>query len=146
MVFVSSGGCFRYTVWLRLTQAAKKQSRILFSIIYLIFRQYTYKYGVHIDTNIPIGKGLLIVHGDGVYLNCKSVGDYLTIYQNVTVGANASGIPEIKNNVTLYTGCLCIGNIVLENEVEVGGNAVLCSETEKGGVYVGIPAKLMKKK
>lgn len=108
--------------------------------MYLIFRHYTYKYGVHIDSNIPIGKGLFIVHGDGVYLNCHSVGENFTIFQCVTVGTNGKGKPIIKDNVTLFTGALCIGDISIEDNVVVGGNAVLNKNTVTGGIYIGAPA------
>jgi len=85
------------------------------SIIYIIFRHYEYKYGIHVNTNIDIGKVLKIVHGDGVYLNCKSIGENFTVYQNVTLGTDRSGgIPKVDDKVTLYTGVVICGNICLK--------------------------------
>lgn len=82
--FFPKGCMFRYNVWYRTMQCVKRNrlSKILIGcFVYLIFRHYEFKYGIHINTNIPVGRGLKIVHGDGVYLNCKSIGDNFTCFQ-----------------------------------------------------------------
>lgn len=61
--------CFRYVVNLRVVQAAKKANTLVKYIVggpaYLRLIQKENKYGIHTNTNIPIGRGLHIVHAGG---------------------------------------------------------------------------------
>jgi len=110
----------------------------------LVFRHYEYKYGIHINTNIPIGKGLLIVHGDGIYLNCSSIGENVTVYQNVTLGSNRGkdGIPKIEDNVTICVGAVCVGDIVLGEGCTIGANAFVNISVDAGRLAVGVPVSI----
>lgn len=141
-----TGGVFRFTVWLRIVSYIKKKKSLtlFYPAAYLIFRHYTYKYGVHIDSNITIGKGLMIVHGDGVYVNCDRIGDSFTIYQNVTVGVDAGGKPSIGDNVTIYPGAVVVGKIMLNNNCIVGANSFLNKTVSEGTTVAGVPAKRIK--
>lgn len=142
--FFPKGSTFRFTVWLRIMQNVKAgRIRKIFSVpVYLLFRHYEYKYGIHVNANISIGKGLKIVHGDGVYLNCKSIGENVTIFQGVTLGANkgSKNIPTVKDNVTLYVGAVVVGDIVLHNNCTVGANAFVNKSVSADDTVVGIPA------
>lgn len=113
--------------------------------VYLIHRHYEYKYGIHANTNIEIGKGLLIVHGDGVHLNCSKIGENFTCFQGVTLGANKSGIPTVGNNVTVFTNAVVVGNIHLGYGSSVGANAYVDKDVPENTVVAGIPAKVIKK-
>ena len=110
---------------------------------YLRLRHYEYKYGIHANTNIHIGKGLHIVHGGTVYLNCKSIGENVTVYQGVTFGSNngSENIPIIEDNVTVYTGAVVSGKVVLHNGCTIGANAFVNRDVEANTVVGGIPAK-----
>lgn len=144
--FFTRGGVFRFTVWLRIVSYVKKEKilRLCYPVAYLIFRHYTYKYGIHVDSNIEIGKGLMIVHGDGVYINCNKVGNNFTIYQNVTVGVDTSGRPNICDNVTIYPGAVVVGEICLNNNCVVGANSFLNKTVDEGTTVAGVPAKRIK--
>lgn len=117
--YFSFSGCyFRYQVWLRIVHFSKqgKISRILVApFAYLILHHYEYKYGIHANTNIHIGKGLKIVHGGGIHLNCSSIGDNFTVYQEVTFGTRHSNkdIPKVEDNVTVYPHAVICGSIVI---------------------------------
>ena len=137
------GGTYRYIVWFRIMQCLKlKKSKILSLPVYLIYRHYEYKYGIHMNTNIPVGKGIKIVHGDGVYVNCSSIGENVTIYQNVTLGGSSGkeGIAKIEDFVTIYVGAVCVGDIVLESGCSIGANAFVNQSVGKGKLAVGVPA------
>ncbi len=142
---IPRGYCFRYNVWYRIVQYLKTWGGWRYVVLlpsYLLFRHYEYKYGIHANTNIKIGKGLFIVHGDGVYLNAKSIGENFTCYQGVTLGVDVKGgIPEIGNGVTIYTNAVCVGDIFIQDGAVVGANAVVKSDVPGNALAVGIPAK-----
>ena len=135
---------FRYIFWLRVVNRLKRNriSKYSLAIVpYFILRHYQFKYGIHIGTSTPIGKGLYIEHGDGVYLNVRSIGDNFTVYQGVTLGSSPNkGIPIVENNVTVYMGAKIFGDVILKNNCVVGANAVVTHDVEENAVVVGIPA------
>lgn len=140
------GGVFRYIFWLRVIHVVKSNTvtKVMFGVpTYLIFRHYEYKYGIHISTNLEIGKGLKIVHGDCVYLNCKRIGNNATIFQGVTLGADGGSlnIPTICDNVTICVGAVIVGNITLYDGCTVAANAFVKHDVKEGDVVGGIPAK-----
>lgn len=141
--FFTRGGVFRFTVWFRITMCVKSNKLLkwLFPVVYIVYRHYTYKYGVHIDTNIPIGKGLLIVHGDGVHINCNQIGDNFTIYQNVTIGVDKTGKPIIGDNVTIFPGAVVSGGIEIRDGCIVGANSFVNKTVDSGLRVAGVPAK-----
>lgn len=134
--FFPQGTLFRYQVWLRIIHDVKKKkfSKILFGpFIYFVFRHYEFKYGIHCNSNIEIGEGLCIMHGDGVYLNCKSIGDNFTVYQNVTLGKfPGRGIPIVKNDVTIFPSAVICGDIVLNNKCIVGALTYVSKDVGEG--------------
>lgn len=143
------GGEFRYIVWFRIMQKVKqnKLSKILLGIpTYIIHRHYEYKYGIHINTNIEVGEGLFIVHGDGVHLNCSKIGKNFTCYQGATLGAGKGGIPVVYDNVTVYTNAVVVGDITLNNGCSVGANAFVSVDVPENAVVAGVPAKIIKEK
>ena len=145
--FIPKGYTFPYIVWLRIVQILKrkKYGKIYACIPYLIFRHYEYKYGIHTNTNICIGKGLKIYHGDGVYLNCKSIGKNFTVYQAVTFGSNKgdNNIPTVQDNVTVYPGAIICGNIVLQKGCIVGANSFVNKDVAQGCTVAGNPARVL---
>lgn len=62
---------------------------------------------------LKMGEGLFIVYGDGVCLNAKKIRKNFTCYQGVTLGSNKGGILSVKDNVTVYTNAVVVGNIHL---------------------------------
>lgn len=136
---------FRYVFWLRVVSRLKQNTLLRYSIAiipYLILRHYQFKYGIHIGTSIPIGKGLFVQHGDGVYLNVQSIGENFTVYQGVTLGSSPDkDIPVVGNNVTVYMGAKVFGDVVLNDNCVVGANAVVTHDVEANAVVVGIPAR-----
>ena len=139
------GTTFPYQVWLRVLCSCKQSKIKKFTIgiiAYILYRHYSFKYGISIDTNIRIGKGLCIMHGFGVTVNCRIIGDYFTIYQNTTVGSDKNNeVPTIGNNVTIYTGAVVIGNIIINDNSVIGANAFVNKDVPTNSIVVGIPAK-----
>lgn len=93
--------------------------------------------GIDINSGAVIGEYFFIDHGTGVVIGeTTEIGDYVKIYQGVTLGAlstrsgqQLSGKkrhPTIRNNVTIYSGSTILGGetVIGENSV-IGGNAFI---------------------
>ena len=92
------------------------------------------KTGIDIHPGATIGKYFFIDHGTGVVIGeTTEIGDYVKIYQGVTLGAlstrNANALrnskrhPTIKDNVTIYAGATVLGGdtVIGENATISGG-------------------------
>lgn len=92
--------------------------------------------GIDIHPGAVIGRHFFIDHGTGVVIGETCIiGDNVTIYQNVTLGAKSfpqeddgtlvKGIkrhPNIGNNVTIYSGATILGDINIGDKCVIGGN------------------------
>lgn len=119
--FFSRGECFPFVLWLRVLQAVKRcfLLKLIFGpFVYLIYRHYEFKYGIHANSNIEIGGGLRVVHGP-CNLNAAKIGANFTVYSGVTIGYHHGGIPTIGDNVSIYSNAVVVGPIV------VGDNAII---------------------
>lgn len=145
--FFPRGEMFRFDVWYRiLLDSRRKRGKLGALLPYFILRCFEFKYGIHPNLSISVGKGLHIVHGDGVHLNCKSIGDNFTIYQGVTLGEDRrGGIPIIGNNVTIYTNAVVIGNIRIGDGATIGANAFVNKDVADGDIIVGSPGRSVRK-
>lgn len=146
--FLPKGGCFPYVVWFRLRQVVTRRliTKVLFfPIVYLIHRHIEFKYGIHINPNIPVGGGLKIVHGGCVHLNCSGIGQHMTVYHNVTLGGWKDDIPAVENNVTIYPGAVVTGKITLHDGCTVGALSYVSHDVDAGCLVAGAPAKLLRR-
>jgi serine O-acetyltransferase len=144
------GNMIRYQFWLRATHFAKKNKLTKYSLGVLSYwrlRHYEFKYGIHANSNIEIGKGLKIVHDGAVFLNCEKIGKNCTFYPNVMLGGQPEkkGIPIIEDNVTVFTGAVCCGKIVLHSGCQVAANSYVGHDIEANTIVAGLPAKVIRK-
>jgi serine O-acetyltransferase len=91
-----------------------------------------YLVGCHISPRARIGKGLHLPHPVGIVVGEGVViGDYVTIYQNVTLGrrrAETSDYPTILDRSTLYSGACVVGKVRVGPGARVGANVFLQSD------------------
>ena len=91
--------------------------------------------GIDIHPGARIGEYFAIDHGTGVVIGETCViGDYVTIYQGVTLGAKSfrydeEGVPMnvprhpiIEDNVTIYSNATVLGRITIGHDSVIGGN------------------------
>ena len=74
-----------------------------------ISQRARHKTGIEIHPGAVIGKGLFIDHGMGVVIGeTTEIGDYCTLYQNVTLGGTGKDHgkrhPTLGNNVLVGSG------------------------------------------
>ena len=91
--------------------------------------------GIDIHPGASIGKHFFIDHGTGIVIGETTIiGDFVKIYQGVTLGAlsvkksenNTKRHPTIEDNVTIYSNSTILGgNTVIGKETLIGGNVFL---------------------
>jgi serine O-acetyltransferase len=82
--------------------------------------------------NIELPEHFVVEHPVGTVLGKATYGDYLCVFQGVTIGANFREKeclwPVIGNHVTLYANSSVIGNCHIGNNVIIAANAFLFNE------------------
>jgi serine O-acetyltransferase len=120
-----------------------------------ILSEYAHsKTGIDIHPGAQIGESFFIDHGTGVVIGeTTQIGDNVTIYQGVTLGAlkidkNADGgvvrgtkrHPTIEDNVTIYAGATVLGGqTVVGKGSEIGGNVWLIESVPPGSKVLNVP-------
>lgn len=101
----------------------------------IITEQAHSKTGIDIHPGATIGEYFAIDHGTGVVIGETSIiGNHVTLYQGVTLGAksfkydengNMLNIPRhpiIEDNVTVYSNASILGRITIGHDSVIGGN------------------------
>ena len=103
---------------------------------------------IDIHPGATIGRELFIDHGFVVIGETAEIGDYVTIYQCVTLGGTdpANGIPgkrhpTIQCGTIIGSGAQVLGPITVGKRARIGANAVVTRDVPEGATMVGIPAK-----
>lgn len=93
---------------------------------------------VYLGHNVQIGSGVKIFPGVRIYHDCV-VGDHCIIHANAVIGSDGFGYS--RNEAGEYTKIAQIGNVVLENHVEVGAHTTIDRAT-MGSTRIRQGAKL----
>ena len=100
--------------------------------------------GIDIHPGATIGKYFFIDHGTGIVVGeTTSIGDYVKIYQGVTIGARSTRggqtlkgkkrHPTIEDRVTIYAGASILGGeTVIGHDAIIGSNTFITSSVEAG--------------
>lgn len=91
--------------------------------------------GIDIHPGATIGEHFAIDHGTGVVIGETCIiGNYVTLYQGVTLGAksfrydeagtplNIPRHPIIEDNVTIYSNATVLGRVTIGHDSVIGGN------------------------
>ena len=86
--------------------------------------------GIEIHPAAKIGRRFFIDHGMGVVIGATAVvGEDVTIYHDVTLGARTGGSgkrhPTIGNNVVIGAGARVLGDISIGDGVKINANVVV---------------------
>lgn len=100
--------------------------------------------GADIPINASIGGGLLIPHPNGVVIHPHAkIGCNCLIFQQVTIGATAKGIPTIGGHVDIGAGAKIVGPIYIGDHARIGANAVVREDVPPYGIFVAAAGKLL---
>ena len=119
-----------------------------FFIARLISQLGRFLTGIEIHPGAKIGMGTLIDHGSGVVIGETSViGDRVTIYQGVTIGATGNEKqfkrhPTLGDDIVVGSGAKILGPINIGNHCKIGANSVVLKDMPSYTTAVGIPAKI----
>ncbi len=107
--------------------------------------------GIEIHPGATIGKALFIDHGMGVVIGeTAEIGDYVTLYQGVTLGGTGKDQgkrhPTLGNYVIVGSGAKILGPIEISDYSKIGANSVVLEGVKENTTAVGIPARPVLKK
>jgi serine O-acetyltransferase len=113
------------------------------------------KTGIDIHPKAKIGRSFCIDHGTGIVIGeSTDIGDFVKLYQNVTLGAlsvkkdeaGQKRHPTIGNRVTVYSGATILGGrTVVGDDCTIGGNVWLTRSVEPDTVVLNRSAARFKK-
>jgi len=104
--------------------------------------------GIEIHPGATIGKSLFIDHGMGVVIGETAiVGDFVTIYQGVTLGGTGKDTgkrhPTVGDRVTIGAGANILGPIHIAAGSKIGAGSVVLTDTKTESTAVGVPARVI---
>jgi serine O-acetyltransferase len=104
--------------------------------------------GIEIHPGATIGKALFIDHGMGVVIGETCViGDFVTIYQGVTLGGTGKDSgkrhPSVGDRVVIGAGAKILGPIHLASGTKIGAGSVVLTDTRTESTAVGVPARVI---
>jgi serine O-acetyltransferase len=101
---------------------------------------------VSIHPSASIGTSVFLDHATGIIVGALvSIGDEVTIYQNVTIGrkeSNPGRAPRIGRGVLLSNGATILGDLCIGDFAKVGAGSVVTHDVPAGCTAVGVPARL----
>jgi serine acetyltransferase len=137
----------RFGVW-----RMKINSRMLrapFSLLYTaLYRKVRNSYGIDLPYTAKLGRRVVIEHQSAIVIHGHcSIGDDCVIRQGVTLGNRYLDrpleAPKLGNRVNVGAGAKILGNVTIEDDVNIGANAVVLLDISAGQTAVGIPAKII---
>lgn len=144
------GYIYRYLKLLRYDEyyTNTKKSK-LWKILLLIIRRKKNIIGLKLGLTIPINTcdvGVTIYHANGIVINSHSkIGKYCKFHGDNCIGNDGIDIekaPIIKDNVDIGVGAKIIGDIVVEENIIIGANAIVRKNFEEKNIIIaGVPAK-----
>ena len=120
----------------------------LFLLARLISQVVRFFTGIEIHPGAKIGKGVFIDHGMGVVIGeTTEIGDYVTIYQGVTLGGTGKEKgkrhPTVGNNVIIAAGAKVLGSITIGDNAKIGAGAVVIKPGPPNSTVVGVPGRVV---
>jgi serine O-acetyltransferase len=101
---------------------------------------------VSIHPSASIGTSVFLDHGTGIVVGAfATIGDEVTIMQNVTVGRkveNPERAPRIGKGVLLSTGATVLGDVSIGDFAKIGAGSVVATDVPGGCTAIGVPARL----
>lgn len=101
---------------------------------------------ISIHPSASVGTSVFLDHATGIVVGALvSIGDDVTIYQNVTIGRkpdDPSRAPRIGRGVFISSGVTILGDVSIGEDAKIGAGSVVTDDVPAGCTAVGVPARL----
>lgn len=102
------------------------------------------KHSIDVYHTPTIGPGLILTHPLGIVLGGGSIGAYVLLTHNVTIGTARTPqpgeeppFPVIGDRVVINPGSLVVGGIAIGADCVIGANSVVDFDMPPGSIYSG---------
>lgn len=137
--------CAAFCFWFRLARLPLYTGIGL--IAKLMHRRLKNKYGIQIQPQTRIGRGLYIGHGIGIVIHpLTRIGESCNISQNMTIGSNHSTPAVIGDNVYIGPNTCVVENVHIGDGAVIGAGTVVVKDIPAGATAVGNPARILNHK
>jgi len=123
---------------------------IRYSLSYWLWGRASIKFGISIAPDVIAGKGLMVIHYGGVFINgCTILGNNITIYNGVMLGESrgksCAGFPKICDDSVLYPGVKIFGGITVGCRSQILTNSVVIKDIPDDSIESGVPCQPIRK-
>lgn len=140
---------YPYLTAIAIHRIAHELNHLEVPLIPRIMSEYAHsKTGIDIHPNAHIGRNFFIDHGTGVVIGETAViGDYVKLYQGVTLGAlsfprdergqiirDRKRHPTLEDHVTIYAEATILGDITIGAGAVIGGNVWIRESVPPGTI------------
>lgn len=134
---------FRTIFFYRLCKWAKNNTGaryFIYPFLRIFHRLAQGDIGFELPVSCEIGPGLRVYHGWCLVINNRvKIGSNVTLLHGVTIGGTRKGSPELEDDVTVATGAIILGPVVIGKGAIIGAGAVVTKNVEPYSVIVGNP-------
>ena len=107
-------------------------------------------FSCRIEKRAYIGRNFKIAHSIGIVIGLANIGNNVSIWQNVTIGASGrekekGKYPTIEDNVKIFANAIVVGNIQIAKNATISAMSFVNIDVPVGTTVVGIPARIIKK-
>jgi sugar O-acyltransferase (sialic acid O-acetyltransferase NeuD family) len=111
----------------------------------------------YIGHGAVVGAGTLVAHGahvgpfalvgEGAIINTSALVDHESVvgdYAHVAINATIAGRCRIGRQSFVGAGAVLVDNVGIADDVTIGAGAVVIHDIDLAGIYVGVPARLVR--
>ena len=130
----------------RLSGARGLRARWVRRLIVIRHRWWTMVTGADIPLNCKLGGGLLLPHPNGIVIHPDAeIGPNCLLFQQVTIGDAAGGVPTLAGHIDVGAGAKIIGCLTVGRHAKIGANAVVLDDVPADATAVGVPARIVRR-